>query len=61
MVNTITIEAEYSCDDHGIEFFTGTTVPVYSEILYGQNLKDKLRRDVITYRMTVGDVKGMGS
>ena len=61
VVNTITIEAEYTCDDHGIEFFTGTTVPVCSEILYGQNLKDKLRRDVVTYRMTVNELKGMGS
>ena len=61
VINAITLEAEYGCDDHGIEFFTGTSAPVKTEILYGQNLKDKLRKDVITYRMTVAEVKGMGS
>ena len=59
--SSISTEAEYNVDDHGIEFFDDTAVGVYSEILYGQNLKDKLRRDVITYRMTVSEVKGMGS
>ncbi|MBR3239587.1 MAG: hypothetical protein IKF99_14255 [Oscillospiraceae bacterium] len=61
VINSITGEAEYTCDDHGIEFFTGTSVAVDTAILYGQNLKDKLRKDVITYRMTVAEVKGMGS
>jgi len=49
-VNSITASEEYICDDHGMEFFSGTSVAVYTEILYGQNLKDKLRRDVVTVR-----------
>jgi len=40
----------YGCNDHGLEWFAGTAVAVYAEILYGQNLKDKLRRDVVTVR-----------
>jgi len=57
----ISMEAEYACNDHGLEWFEDTTVGPYAEILYGQNLKDKLKNDVITYRMTVSEVKGMGS
>ena len=38
----------YKVDDFGIEFITGTDIPVRCAILYGQNLKDKLRRDVLT-------------
>ena len=38
----------YPVNDHGIEFFTGEGAPVYTEILYGENLKDKLRSDVVT-------------
>ena len=43
-----TVDGSYSAYDHGMEFVTGTTIPVYSEMLYGQNLKDKLRTDVLT-------------
>ena len=42
------IDGTYEVSDHGIEYFTGTTVPVITEILYGDNLKDKLRTDVVT-------------
>ena len=45
---TIDVNGEYTVSDHGIEFFTDTTVPLYTEILYGENLKDKLRTDVLT-------------
>ena len=48
VVTDITIEEEYSVSEHGLEFFDGATVPVYAEILYGVNLKDKLKRDVVT-------------
>lgn len=48
---SISVTAIYDCDDHGLEWFTGTTVAPYAEILYGQNLKDKLRRDVVTTRV----------
>ena len=48
ITNSITIDEEYTVSEHGLEWFAGTTVEVYSEILYGSNLKDKLRRDVVT-------------
>ena len=38
----------YDVDDFGIEELIGTSVPGLVSILYGQNLKDKLRRDVLT-------------
>lgn len=38
----------YMVNDFGTEEFVGTTVPVYAQVLYGQNLRDKLRTDVIT-------------
>lgn len=38
----------YEVDDFGIEEINGTSVAVEIGILYGQNLKDKLRRDVLT-------------
>lgn len=34
--------------DHGMEYFTGTTVPVEVTQLFGQNLRDKLRTNVVT-------------
>lgn len=40
----ITCETGYTISEHGVEFFDGTAVKVYAEILYGTNLKDKLRR-----------------
>ena len=46
--NTITINGEVTANDHGIEFFSGTDVPVALEIIYGTNLKNKLERDVLT-------------
>ena len=48
VTSAITISGDYSVSDHGIEYFTGTTVPVVTECLYGENLKDKLRTDVLT-------------
>jgi hypothetical protein len=48
ITNSITIDEEYTVSEHGLEWFAGTTVAVSSEILYGSNLKDKLRRDVVT-------------
>lgn len=33
--------------DHGVEYFTGTEVPLTAFQLFGQNLKDKLRREVV--------------
>ena len=43
-----TITGIYDVDDFGIEEVLGTDIAVTCAILYGQNLKDKLRRDVLT-------------
>ena len=61
VVTHIQLVGEYDINEHGLEFFDGTTIPVSCEILYGENLKDKLRRDVVTYDMTVAELEGMGS
>lgn len=45
---TLEVTSIYQVDDHGTEKFTGTTIPVEAELLYGQNLRDKLRTDVLT-------------
>jgi hypothetical protein len=45
---TISIDGEYSVSDHGMEIYLGTSIPVYSTSLYGNDLKGKLRRDVLT-------------
>lgn len=44
----ISMSGEYTVSDHGTEFFNGTTVPLTTSSLYGQDLKGKLRRDVLT-------------
>ena len=46
--NAITLDGIYTVSDHGIEYFTGTTVACGVIILYGNNLKNKLERDVLT-------------
>ena len=48
VVNTIEIDNFYAAYDHGIEYFTGTEVSVYTQTLYGVNLKNRLERDVVT-------------
>ena len=45
---TKTLDGAYVANDHGIEYFTGTSVQVYAETIYGANLKNKLERDVVT-------------
>lgn len=45
---TISIDGEYTVDDHGIEFFDGTDVATNAQMVYGSNLIDKLRTDVIS-------------
>ena len=47
--HAIVLEGAYTVSDHGNEFFEGTTdTPVYIETIYGNNLKNKLERDVVT-------------
>ena len=45
---TYTLDGEYIANDHGLEMFTNTAVAITSQNLYGQNLKNKLERDVVT-------------
>ena len=47
VTHAITIDGGYTVSDHGIEIIDGTTVPVFAETLYGNNLKNKLERDVL--------------
>ena len=42
------LDNRYAVSDHGLELFTGTSVAVEAATLYGQNLRDKLRTDVLT-------------
>lgn len=42
------LDGTYTSDDHGLEMFTNTTVEVTANALYGQNLKNKLERNVLT-------------
>ena len=45
---TVDIDPVYIVNDWGTEEFIGTTVAVGAQTLYGQNLRDKLRTDVLT-------------
>ena len=48
LVNAITVDEEYTISEHGLEYIADTEIVLYTEILYGVNLKDKLKRDVVT-------------
>ena len=48
VTNSISVSGEVMANDHGIEYFTSSTIDVYAEILYGNNLKNKLERDTLT-------------
>jgi len=43
-----TVSGAYTADDFGTEEFIGTAVPLFALNIYGQNLRDKLRTDVLT-------------
>ena len=45
---SINLSGDFDVNDHGEEYFVGTSIPVTVSILYGQDLKNKLRRDVVT-------------
>lgn len=47
-VSSISVDGAFSVNDHGIEFFDQSGAPTQAEILYGNNLKNKLERDVLT-------------
>ena len=42
------VKPTYVVDDYGTEEFIGTTLPIYTNTVYGENLRDKLRLDVVT-------------
>lgn len=44
----ITLDGSYTVSDHGMEMFAGTSVALTGSFLYGNDLKGKLRRDVLT-------------
>jgi hypothetical protein len=47
--SAITIDGDFTVSDHGLEFYTATTTtPPITQVIYGHNLKDKLRTDVLT-------------
>jgi len=46
--NSIAVSASYDCTEHGLEMIEDGSVAPFAVCLYGQNLKDKLRRDVLT-------------
>ena len=46
--NSIDVSGAYAANQHGIEYFTGTTIAVEAETIYGMNLKNKLERDTLT-------------
>lgn len=48
VTTSIIIDGGFTANDHGIEYFSYTDVPVQTEILYGSNLKNKIERDVLT-------------
>ena len=48
VVYTISLDGQYTVSDHGIEVFLGTAVALTASALYGNDLKGKLRRDVLT-------------
>lgn len=42
------ITGKYTVNDFGTESFVGSTVPAKAEFLYGENLRNKLKGDVLT-------------
>lgn len=45
---SISVDGAYTASDHGMEIVDGTSVGVFCETMYGNNLKNKLERDVVT-------------
>lgn len=45
---TISLDGEYTVNEHGMEMFLGTSVDLIASSVYGNDLKGKLRRDVLT-------------
>ena len=48
LVHDVDVDGQYDVSDHGLEYFTNTPIAVYAIVIYGNNLKNKLERDVLT-------------
>ena len=48
IIYNVNVDSVYTVNDWGTEEFTGTEVALGAQTLYGQNLRDKLRTDVVT-------------
>lgn len=48
IIYNVEVDSVYTVNDFGTEEFVGASEPLGSQILYGQNLRDKLRTDVVT-------------
>lgn len=60
IVSPFTLDNAYDVSEYGLEMFDNDGADVYTEIRYGKNLKDKLRRSVVTFNMTVSQLQEMG-
>lgn len=47
-INYFDIDGDYTVNDHGLEYFTDTDIAVYAVNVYGNSLKNKLEKDVLT-------------
>lgn len=72
VVNSISLDEKLTVSEYGTEFFRGSEIELYAEIIYGINLKDMLRRgtvktingrkpDPVTGDITVIEGGGSGS
>lgn len=46
--NSIDVNGAYAANQHGTEYFVGSSVETEAQTVYGMNLKNKLERDVVT-------------
>ena len=49
----LAVDGAFHADDHGMEYFVGSEVPVEAMTMYGNNLKEKLESDVVTFSENV--------
>ena len=46
--HSIDVSGAYTANQHGIEYFVGSSIAAEAQTIYGMNLKNKLERDVLT-------------
>jgi len=54
----ISVTGDFVANDHGMEIIGSTTVAVYVQTLYGENLVDKLRNNVVTIDGDLSSILG---